>query len=206
MSLLTVLLAFSLVFLDARAFSLIFFTGGVAAARFDVAPTVSCPAVLLWLGKISFSLYLSHQIVLSRSVHAVRAGGDCSLRCRYASGGVAAVLDGRATVRSICPGARFAGRSARWLDRSEAKRWLRCRGLVRRRATAESKVFWSFFQNFWSFFSKKDCLLSVRGRRCRHYQKASKRFFFEKKNQKLLSLEVRVGEACRSGVRFRQLP
>ncbi len=63
-SLLTVLLAFSLVFLDARAFSLIFFTGGVAAARFDVAPNVPCPTVLLWLGKISFSLYLSHQMVL----------------------------------------------------------------------------------------------------------------------------------------------
>ena len=58
LSLLTVLLAFALMFLDARAFSLIFFTGGVAASRFESASRLSCPALMLWLGKISFSLYL----------------------------------------------------------------------------------------------------------------------------------------------------
>ena len=64
LGLLTVLLAFALVFLDARAFSLIFFTGGVAAAGFGLETDRPCPGLLLWLGKVSFSLYLSHQIVL----------------------------------------------------------------------------------------------------------------------------------------------
>ena len=50
------------------AFPVPLFLAGVAAARFSIPWPDDAPAWLLWLGKISFSLYLSHWVVLTAGV------------------------------------------------------------------------------------------------------------------------------------------
>ncbi len=55
----------SLATTDFRFFLASWFVVGTTAAQFDIRFPERVPAWLLWLGKVSFSLYISHQIVLN---------------------------------------------------------------------------------------------------------------------------------------------
>jgi peptidoglycan/LPS O-acetylase OafA/YrhL len=54
--------------LDVRLFFLAFFAVGAAGAAFPLRWPQRMPAPLLWLGRISYSLYLSHAVVLSAAM------------------------------------------------------------------------------------------------------------------------------------------
>lgn len=56
--------------LDFRWFLAAFFVAGVAAARFDIRFAWRMPGAALWLGRVSFSLYLTHQLVLNAGERA----------------------------------------------------------------------------------------------------------------------------------------
>jgi peptidoglycan/LPS O-acetylase OafA/YrhL len=58
------LFALGLVFIDVRLYFVAFFAAGVAAAQFAIPWPTRVPAIAIWLGKISYSLYLTHFIVL----------------------------------------------------------------------------------------------------------------------------------------------
>ncbi len=62
--LLTTVASIGLAFIDERMFCLFFFAAGVSAAQFDIPWPQRLPGWSLWLGKISYSLYLSHGLVI----------------------------------------------------------------------------------------------------------------------------------------------
>ncbi len=64
--------SFALPLVDARLFVVPFFLIGVAASRFEFRLPEHVPNWALWLGQISYSLYLTHFLILQL---AVRAGG-----------------------------------------------------------------------------------------------------------------------------------
>jgi len=61
--------------IDSRLTFAPFFVAGVAAAQFDIPFPTRIPRPALWLGQISFSLYLTHQIVLNAAVAAFGPSG-----------------------------------------------------------------------------------------------------------------------------------
>jgi len=66
-------LSFALIYVEPRLFCVPFFAIGVAATGFAINWPRRAPGVLLWLGKISYSLYLTHALVM---IVAVRAFGS----------------------------------------------------------------------------------------------------------------------------------
>ena len=62
--LLATVASIGLALVDQRMFCLFFFAAGVSAAQFDIPWPQRLPAWSLWLGKVSYSLYLSHGLVL----------------------------------------------------------------------------------------------------------------------------------------------
>ena len=56
--------------IDPRLFVLAFFAVGVAGTRFKICFPSRIPAWALWLGDISFSLYLTHWIVIATCFRA----------------------------------------------------------------------------------------------------------------------------------------
>jgi peptidoglycan/LPS O-acetylase OafA/YrhL len=66
-------LSFALIYVEPRLFCVPFFAIGVAATGFAINWPRRAPAMLLWLGKISYSLYLTHALVM---IVAVRAFGS----------------------------------------------------------------------------------------------------------------------------------
>jgi peptidoglycan/LPS O-acetylase OafA/YrhL len=71
----TALLCAACSFWHPWAFALAVLACGVAASRFDIRWPRRVPGFALWLGRISYSLYLSHWVVISACVDAFGRSG-----------------------------------------------------------------------------------------------------------------------------------
>jgi hypothetical protein len=74
-SLLAPPLCAAFILIDDRLYFLLFFAIGVAAAQFRIAWPPTVPRWSIWLGKISFSLYLSHWLLLTAGISALGRPG-----------------------------------------------------------------------------------------------------------------------------------
>ena len=71
------LTAATIMMFDPRFFVVTFFAIGVSATCFDIRFPANIPGWALWLGKISFSLYLTHWIVINTCAKAFGGIGIC---------------------------------------------------------------------------------------------------------------------------------
>jgi peptidoglycan/LPS O-acetylase OafA/YrhL len=67
--------SFALVLLDARLFPLGLFAAGIAASRFALHLPVRAPGWALSLGRVSYSLYLSHWVVMNVAARLLGPAG-----------------------------------------------------------------------------------------------------------------------------------